>query len=139
MTRVRPGRPTDLDALARAQTALTEPAPELLAGVLTDEGPGTILVAVDGVPVGYLLAIPGPGVVYVAELAVRPDCQRQGHGSALLSILLERTRDHQTVRLTVAADNEAARRFYDRHGFEPAERLEDHFNSGDGLVLVRPT
>jgi len=138
VTRVRPGRPTDLGALARAQTALTEPAPELLAGVLTGEGPGTVLVAVDGTPVGYLLAIPGPGVVYVAELAVHPDRQREGHGSTLLSTLLGRTRDRQTVRLTVAADNEAARRFYDRHGFEPAERLEDQFEDSDGLVLVRP-
>jgi ribosomal-protein-alanine N-acetyltransferase len=138
VTRVRPGRPADLDALARAQTALTEPAPELLAGVLTGEGPGTVLVAVDGAPVGYLLAIPGPGVVYVAELAVHPERQREGHGSTLLSALFERTRDHQAVRLTVAADNEAARRFYDRHGFERAERLDDHFEDGDGLVLVRP-
>ena len=138
MTRVRPGRLADLDALARAQTALTEPAPQLLSGVLTGEGPGTVLVAVEGTPVGYLLAIPGPGVVYVAELAVHPDRQREGHGSALLSALIERTHDHKTVRLTVAADNEPARRFYDHHGFEPAERLEDHFESGDGLVLVRP-
>ena len=138
MTRVRSGQPADLDALTRAQTALTEPAPELLAGVLTGEGPGTVLVAVDGAPVGYLLAIPGPEAMYVAELAVHPNRQREGHGSALLSALFERTHDHQTVCLTVAADNETARQFYDRRGFEPAERLEDHFEGSDGLVLVRP-
>lgn len=136
MTRVRSGRPADLDALAPAQAALADPAPELLAGALTREGPTAALVAVDGRPVGYLLAVPGPEAVYVPEIAVRPDRQSEGHGSALLSALFERT--DRTVHLTVAVENDRARRFYERHGFAVADRVADRFESGDGLVLVWP-
>jgi ribosomal-protein-alanine N-acetyltransferase len=134
VTRVRTGRPADLGPLAPAQAALADPAPELLAGALTRDGPVTVLVAVDDGPVGYLLAVPAPETVYVPEIAVRPDRQSEGHGSALLSALFERAEE---VRLTVAADNERARRFYERHGFQVAERIGDRFESGDGLVLVR--
>lgn len=136
MTRVRPGRPADLDSLRPAQATLTDPAPALLPGVLARDGPGMALVAVAGGPVGYLVAFPGPEAVYVPEIAVRPDRQGEGHGSALLSALFERT--DSEVRLTVAVDNERARRFYERHGFERRERITDRFESGDGLVLVRP-
>lgn len=136
MTRTRPGHPGDLPALAAARAALAEPAPGLLPAMLEREGPGFALVAVAPDPVGYLLALPGPEAVYVPELAVRPGCQRQGHGSALLSALVERA--DQGLRLTVAAADEGARRFYEEHGFELAERVTDRFESGDGLVLVRP-
>lgn len=136
MTRVRPGRPADLDPLGPAQAALTDPAPALLPAVLARDGPATALVAVADDPVGYLVAVPGPEAVYVPELAVRPDRQSRGHGSALLSALARRT--DTAVRLTVAVANERARRFYQRHGFETVERVPDRFESGDGLVLVRP-
>jgi len=136
VTRVRAGRPADIGALGRAQAALVEPAPELLAGTLARDGPGSVLVAVDDGPVGYLVAFPGPEAVYVPELAVRPDRQREGHGSVLLSALFERTAVGE-VRLTVAASNEGARRFYERHGFERRARVEGRFECGDGLVLVR--
>lgn len=135
MTRVRPGRPADLDPLAPAQAALSDPAPALLTGALTRDGPTTVLVAVDDRPVGYLLAVPGPEAVYVPEIAVRPDRHGEGHGSALLSALFARA--DGVVRLTVAVENERARRFYERHGFAVAERVPDRFESGDGLVLVR--
>jgi ribosomal protein S18 acetylase RimI-like enzyme len=136
VTRVRPGHPADLGPLGPAQAALTEPAPELLAGALTREGPATVLVAVDGDPVGYLVAVPGPEVAYVPELAVRPDRQREGHGSALLSALVERTTADE-LRLTVAADDEAARGFYEHHGFTLRTRIPDRFAAGDGLLLAR--
>jgi ribosomal-protein-alanine N-acetyltransferase len=35
----------------------------------------------------------------------------------------------------VQAADERARRFYDRHGFQRRERLPDHFESGDGILL----
>lgn len=136
MTQVRPGRVADLGVLGPAQAALADPAPELLSSMLARDGPGTVLVALAGGPVGYLVAVPGPEAVYVPEIAVRPDRQGEGHGSALLSALFERATTE--VCLTVAATNSGARRFYERHGFEVAERIGDRFESGDGLVLVRP-
>lgn len=136
MTRVRPSRSTDRPALAPAQAALAEPAPDLLAAMLEGSGPGFVLVALAPDPVGYLAAIPGPAV-YLPELAVRPDRQREGHGSALLSALVSRAPD-RGIRLTVAASDDAALGFYRTHGFEVIERLPDRFADDDGLALRRP-
>lgn len=99
-----------------------------------------MFVRVDGVPVGYVIYLEGPeSVVYVPELAVHPDRQRQGHGSELVSFLVDHLteRGYTEVRLTVRADDRGARRFYERHSFDVLERLEAHFRTGDGLLLSR--
>ena len=144
MTSVRPGRPADLPALEPARATLSEPS-DLLETVAGTDGPLEFLVAVGRPddttatrPVGYVVVVPGPNVVYVPELAVRPDSQRRGHGSALLSRVLERARalDVEQVRLTVAVSNDTARAFYREHGFTVSERVSDRFEDDDGLVLV---
>jgi ribosomal protein S18 acetylase RimI-like enzyme len=144
VTSVRPGRPADLPALEHARATLSEPS-DLLETVAGTDGPLEFLVAVGRPddttatrPVGYVVVVPGPNVVYVPELAVRPDSQRRGHGSALLSRVLERARalDVEQVRLTVAVSNDTARAFYHEHGFTVSERVSDRFEDDDGLVLV---
>ena len=139
MVRIRPGRPGDLDALRRIQArALVEPWPELLEPAT--RGTVGLFVAEDEKPVGYAVVLAGPeDVAYVPELAVHPDHQNKGYGSQLLSVLLDHLdrEAYSEVRLTVQAGDERARRFYDRHGFEELQRLADHFESGDGLLLSR--
>jgi ribosomal protein S18 acetylase RimI-like enzyme len=144
VTSVRHGRPADLPALEPARATLSEPS-DLLETVAGTDGPLEFLVAVGRPddttatrPVGYVVVVPGPNVVYVPELAVRPDSQRRGHGSALLSRVLERARalDVEQVRLTVAVSNDTARAFYREHGFTVSERVSDRFEDDDGLVLV---
>ena len=141
MSPVRRGRPDDLAILTDIQSVLTEPSPRLLSGALTDDGPLTVFVATSpdtaDAPVGYAILVPGPDVAYIPELAVALDAQRQGHGSALLARVFAET-DASEVRLTVAVTNERARQFYRHHGFVEHRRLSDQFESGDGLLLVRP-
>lgn len=57
----------------------------------------------------------------VPYLFVAPDRRDEGIGTALLEAAESRLVEHgaDVVSLEVMADNEAARRFYRRHGYEP--------------------
>lgn len=140
---VRLGQASDLPVLEAVQRVLSEPAPELLAGALTSDGPLSVFVATesDRTPVGYVIVLPGPSAVYVPELAVLPAHQREGYGSALLSAVVTVAREQSIpeIRLTVAASNEQAQAFYESHDFTVRERIPGRFDAGDGVVLAKPT
>jgi len=135
MTTVRPARPVDLPALRALQSELSETAPSLLESAL-DGGPAAALVAIEfGWPVGYALVVPGTGV-YLAELVVAPAHRDGGHGTALLSAVVDRF-DGDELRTVARADDERARSFYGSLGFRVAERLPDRFENSDGVLLAR--
>jgi len=139
MSRIRSGRPTDRDQLRTIQEcALTEPWPELLETAVS--GPPPLFVVEADEPVGYAIFLAETDdVAYVPELAVHPDHQGNGYGSQLVEFLFEHLSDqgYSELRLTVQVADERARGFYQSHGFEELERLDDHFQSGDGLLLGR--
>jgi len=139
---IREATPADLPRLRAIQAAsLEEPWEGLLEPAVG--GPPVVRVAtVEGaasVPVGYAVAIPEADGAYLAEFAVAPGHRREGHGSRLLSDLLERLAGEgfESVRLAVRARDEGAREFYGRHGFTERSRLPDGYEAGDGLVLAR--
>jgi len=135
---VRRGRPVDLPRLRAIQAAaLAEPWPELL--VTAAEGSLPLFVAAAERPVGYAIAVAPGGTAYLPELAVAPSRQGEGSGSALLDAVCGAVAtDHGQLRLTVRSVDDRARRFYEKRGFEVCDRVHDHFESGDGLVLARP-
>lgn len=137
---IRPARPTDEERLRAIQSAaLDEPWAELLdVGI---EGAPLVLVVDPGAgPIAYTLVVPDHPTAYVAELAVAPGMQGEGHGTALLEALLARLRNEafEEVRLTARSDDERLRSFYDSFDFRLAEQLPDHYDDGDGVLLVRP-
>ncbi|WP_254271919.1 GNAT family N-acetyltransferase [Haloarcula marina] len=135
---IREARPDDADRLGAIQTAaLDEPWPGLLDVAI--DGPPLVLVTDIGGPIAYALVVPDHPVAYVAEFAVVPAMQGQGHGTALMTALLERLRagGFETVRLTAREDDERARSFYDGFEYTVAERIPDHYEDGDGVLLVR--
>lgn len=91
--------------------------------------------------VGYagLLAPSAPGEpADIQTIAVAPAYQRQGVGDRLMDALLAeaRRRDAGSVLLEVRVDNQAARAFYQRRGFERIAVRRNYYGSGrDGLVL----
>jgi ribosomal-protein-alanine N-acetyltransferase len=133
---IRRACPADAAALARLQSHLREPSPGLLDGALSgaDLAPARALVATADGPVGYLLAVPGDGTTYVAELVVDPDHRREGVATALLSRCAA---DADRLTVTVAPDNEAARALYRRCGFEEVQRLPDFFAAGAAVLYRR--
>lgn len=139
MSEIREGRPADLPTLRRIQsTTLAEPSPDVLSAAA--EGPLSLYVIVDEEPLGYAIVVSdGESVGYIPEIAVAPAFQGQSYGSQLLSHLITTfaSDGFDQLRLTVRADDDRARSFYDDHGFECRERLPDYFETGDGLMLVR--
>jgi ribosomal-protein-alanine N-acetyltransferase len=77
----------------------------------------------------------------VQTLAVIPDRQRQGVGTALLDALVAeaRRRGARDLLLDVREDNAPALAFYERHGFEHLSRRRGYYAHGrvDALVLRR--
>ena len=130
MTRIRAATPADCPRLLAIQAAsLASNWPELLETAI--DGAGTVLVAGD-TPVGYALAV-GSQPTHLAELAVAPGHRNAGHGSALLTAILD---ECEVCRLTARADDERARRFYERHGFRVDSFLPEHYEHGDGVAMV---
>ena len=60
-----------------------------------------------------------PAMADLLRIATSPACRGQGYGHALLRALinLARTAGHSRFGLEVAASNQSAIRFYERHGF----------------------
>lgn len=149
MPRIRPGRSADRPRLRAIQLAtLAEPWPELLANpgrdppavyVLDAGSPTAPDVVAYAVVVGHAADLADPPVAYLPEFAVAPAHQGRGLGTRLMEGVLGRLADGgvAALRLTVHADDERARGFYDGLGFRFVERVSDHYEDGDGLVLER--
>ena len=130
MITVRPIRPGDAEALARH----VKPAPllhESRAQLQRDERAVYLVATEDEVPVAHaLLKLPPlgsehprlAGVPEVEDLFVAAACRSGGIGSRLLHETegVARQRGYDRVGLAVAVRNVAARRFYDRAGYEDA-------------------
>ena len=136
---IREARPADRERLVTIQSAaLTQPWPDLLE--MAVDGLPLVLVADDGGgPVAYALVVSADPVATVAELAVAPPYQGEGYGTTLFGAVLERLRAAgiERVRLTAKADDERARGFYEKFGFTVENELPDHYDDGDGVLLVR--
>lgn len=81
----------------------------------------------------------------VLAIGVDPARQGKGIGSQLMQQALELSRqmsewrDLREIQLTCAADNQAALRFFSRHGFQVSEERHGSYAGGqDAMRLVRP-
>ena len=74
-------------------------------------------------------------------IAVHPDHQGQGIGTALLRALLARADELQApVVLEVRTDNDTAIALYERHGFEQVGLRRRYYqpSGADAYTMVRP-
>jgi ribosomal-protein-alanine N-acetyltransferase len=95
----------------------------------------------DGVVTAYAgLCAYAPHEAYVQTIAVAPTSQRRGVGTALLKALIDETtrRGVDHLDLEVRADNEAAQRLYERHGFTRIGVRRRYYQpSGTDAVVMR--
>lgn len=111
-----------IDALAQIEKlCFTAPwSANALRDELEQEAAVFYVAVADDTPVGYA----GMSVVldegYIANIAVHPDCRRQGCATALLTRLCEYARDNGLALLTleVRRSNSAAIRIYEKAGFQ---------------------
>lgn len=75
----------------------------------------------------------------VLTIAVDPACRRQGYGSVLMTGLLAQARDRDAgdLMLEVRADNETARTFYHRHGFERIAVRRNYYRDNCDAIVMR--
>jgi ribosomal-protein-alanine N-acetyltransferase len=110
---------------------------------LSDPG-GTrhyVLAEKDDVLAGWAGLAAAGGQADVLTIGVRPDLQGRGVGSTLLTALLDEAASRRCgeVFLDVRADNERARRLYERFGFMAVGVRKRYYQpSGvDAIVMVR--
>lgn len=131
-----PARAADIPALRELLAALFAQEAEFtpnagaqargLARIIGDPAVGTILVARDGDAilgmVNLLFTVStalGERVALLEDMVVAPAARGRGIGSELLRAAIEHARAQGCRRITLLTDgtNEAAQRFYARHGF----------------------
>ncbi|AIY43476.1 Acetyltransferase [Collimonas arenae] len=67
---------------------------------------------------GFVVVKPGPDQLLLDHLYIRPDCQGQGIGAAVLEKIFAEA-DAQAMPLRVGALRDSdSNRFYQRHGFQ---------------------
>ncbi len=116
-----------------------------------DDGPGGFLVAeLEGVVVGYValhqdIDLPSHAHVLTLDgLAVLPAAQGRGVGHVLVDAAVARAgeRGARKVTLRVLANNDVARRLYERCGFEVEGVLRGEFHLDgrdvDDVLMARP-
>lgn len=123
---------TSMSSLREAALPLMQAAFENLANYVWTRDHDTLIAEEGGRPVGFVLAIYDlPDEVtlaeqaFVAYMAVEPDAQRRGVGSALLAELERRAqgRGLPAVSLMVTEENVAARELYASAGFATERRM----------------
>lgn len=96
-----------------------------------------------GIIQGYGIISIAAGEAHLLNLCVRPESQRQGIGEKLLVHLftLARHHDAEIMFLEVRESNAAARRLYDKAGFNELGTRKDYYPAGAGrenaLILAR--
>ncbi|HLV73740.1 MAG TPA: ribosomal protein S18-alanine N-acetyltransferase [Vulgatibacteraceae bacterium] len=144
---LRPMTMADLPVVHRLERTLFPEDPwseEMFRGELADQ-PRTrhYVVAEDsgGEIVGYAGLAAAGGQADVQTIAVRADRRGSGIGAALLTELLDEAvrRNSEAVFLEVRADNDPARRLYERFGFERVGIRRGYYQpSGtDAIVMCR--
>ena len=108
-----------------------------------DNALSAFLVALDdgGKVVGYA----GVQVVldegYITNIAVRPECRRQGIAKKLLKVFLDFAQAHQLAFLTleVRASNYDAIALYGSHGFRSMGRRKNYYEhpKEDAIIMTR--
>ncbi|GAA2743839.1 ribosomal protein S18-alanine N-acetyltransferase [Terrabacter aerolatus] len=97
-----------------------------------------VATTADGTIAGYAGLDVSGDVADVMTIATAPGHQGRGTGRVLLDELVRRATSHgvEALLLEVRADNDAARRLYDRAGFEVISVRRRYYQPGDVDALV---
>ncbi|MFB2981825.1 GNAT family N-acetyltransferase [Microseira sp. BLCC-F43] len=151
---IRPTTPDDSAALIALAVAAgmfpaneTEALGKVLADYFTgnlDDGHVWVTDEEEGEPCGVAYYAPDPmadRTWYLYMIAVHPDCQRQGRGTALIqhveNALRSRGERLLLVETSGLAKYDRARAFYINCGFEQEARIRDYWAAGDDKVVFR--
>ena len=107
-------------------------------------GYGCWLYLREGELIGYAVVMQAADEAHLLNLSVAAARQGQGHGSALLRCVCERSRElgARLIFLEVRPSNAGARRLYERHGFQHIGIRRDYYPAAQGredaLIFTLP-
>ncbi len=139
---IRPMSWTDIDALVDLEAALFADdawnAPTWWAELAQRPRRDYVVAEAGGGVAGYAGVDLSGDVADVMTLAVVPGARGTGLGDRLLGHLEDRAMraGAQALLLEVRADNEPARRLYDRHGFAVLATRRKYYQPGDIDAIV---
>ena len=98
-----------------------------------------LVVEVDGGIVGYAGLMCIPPIADVQTIAVVPECEGKGLGSAMLTELIAEAgrRGAENVLLEVRADNPRAQQLYRRFGFEQIHVRPRYYRDGTDAQIMK--
>lgn len=131
------------DVLEQTDLFPVEMLDDLLGPYFAGEGEAGWLTAhANGAPVGFAYYVPETvtqGAWNVLALAVRPDHQRAGVGSRLMSHVERLLRDSGQRLLLVETSGlpefASARSFYRREGYEEVARVPEYYAADDDKII----
>lgn len=132
---LRPMGQSDVPAVAAIEASVQ--AFPWTAGNFSDglkAGYGGWVAQQHGRIVGFSMTLYAPDLAHLLVLAVAPDAQRSGVGTALIRHCEKeaRARDLPAILLEVRPSNANALAFYDRHGFEQIAVRKDYYPAPGG-------
>ena len=140
----RPMRATDLtEVIEIEQRSYPYPWTRLIFSDCLHAGYSCWVCERQGIIQGYGIISIAAGEAHLLNLCVRPESQRQGVGEKMLVqlVALARRHDAEIIFLEVRESNAAARRLYDKAGFNELGSRKDYYPAADGredaLILAR--
>ena len=145
-------QPTTADDVPSLQSVVKETGlfpvemlPDLIAPVLSGDSDAVWLSGhLDGAAVGLCYLVPeelADGAWNMLALAVRPDFQGQGIGTALVQAAEQHLREKgQRILIVDTSGTEEfalTRRFYAQNGYDEEARIRDFWAAGDDKVVFR--
>src|SRR5207245_7199181 len=114
-----------------------DPIPWLRHAEHARKKPTTFMVAkLKDRVVGYAIIDCSEDYYHLVSIAVHPDFRRAGVATGLLQALEERLTDRGTVRLEVRESNDAAIKFYLKHGFEKRDTVPAYYADGETAITM---
>ncbi len=101
-----------------------------------------IALEVDEVIVGYSILTSAVGEAHLLNIAIDPECQRQGYGRILLEHMLDRARrlNARTAFLEVRISNTSAIKLYESSGFNEIAMRNNYYpghgEREDGVIFA---
>ncbi len=140
---VRKAAAADIPAVAALERSeFPDGADEgMLARLLAVDGAVILIAEEEGDLLGYVWARFVLDEGDIGNVAVAPDFRRRGVGAALLRALLEEAARRQAavVQLEVRESNLAARRLYEKNGFETVGKRKNYYEkpAEDAILMSK--
>ncbi len=131
-----------LDQLCEIEKAsFKEPYSKQFLRYLSEICPHTFLIAtINGIPVGYTVAIVINNRANLLSLAIAPKWRKKGVGECLIKRIMKMTKSHGAKRiyLEVRETNYKAIKFYKKFGFQIKSKILNYYkNQESALVLIK--